>query len=354
MDCQGRRSGRRSSVSRIVGALVGCLGALALALLLWTPTALADGGPHVLTVNSGTTGINSASCAGCHRTHTSAGPLLIAQDDELALCLSCHGPAGAGATTDVVNGVLAGTTTGLKGGGFTNAHMDTDWSGTASSRPVTSAHLVDGTTDALAWGNGAIGSGTGASMKLTCVSCHNPHGTGTYRILRDIPTDSGAATGVTVTDEATPVYTVSSAQNRYFGQVYGGGNVTRINELDRWCATCHTRYDAVGPGAARTASGDAIYAYRHTTRYSGFLDCAMCHDPDDFSAHDPLDINGTIAHRPACQTCHVAHGSAAQMGTFSGGVAWPDGATSPSGSARSSLLRLDNRGVCSACHDPTR
>jgi hypothetical protein len=277
---------------------------------------------------------------------------LLAAEDETALCLTCHGPSGAGAITDVVDGVEVGTTHALKGGGFTNARMDSDWGGAAVSRPATSAHMVDGTS-AMAWGNGAIGSGAGLSMTLTCVSCHNPHGSGTYRILRDIPTDSGATAGVTVTDEATPVYTVTSVQNRYFGQVYGGGDVNKINELDRWCATCHTRYDAVGPGAGHTDSSDAIYAYRHTTRYSGFVSCALCHDPDDFSASDPLDVNGTIAHRPACQTCHVAHGTAAQMGTVSGSIAWPDDATSPAGNARSSLQRLDNRGVCSACHDPT-
>jgi len=38
------------------------------------------------------------------------------------------------------------------------------------------------------------------------------------------------------------------------------------------------------------------------------------------------------------------------MGTNSGAVAWPDNSTTPSGNARSSLLRLDNRGVCVQCH----
>ena len=40
------------------------------------------------------------------------------------------------------------------------------------------------------------------------------------------------------------------------------------------------------------------------------------------------------------------------MGTYSGIVAWPDLATAPSGDGRSSLLRLDNRGVCIGCHNP--
>jgi hypothetical protein len=39
------------------------------------------------------------------------------------------------------------------------------------------------------------------------------------------------------------------------------------------------------------------------------------------------------------------------MGTFSGSTTWPDGATTPNGNARSSLLRVDNRGVCELCHN---
>jgi predicted CXXCH cytochrome family protein len=342
--------GRRSLPARLASGLaLGGLCALALAA---SPVA-ADGGPHVVGVNSGTTTLAADSCAGCHRAHAAQGPELIAATDETTLCLMCHGASSAGATTDVVDGVLAGTESGLKGGGFSYALMDTDWTGGATSQPVTSAHLVDGVTSATLWGNGAIDSGAGPAITLTCTSCHNPHGTGTYRILRPIPVGSNASVGVSVTDEATPVYTVASAQNRYFGEIYAGGNAAQQDALDEWCATCHTRYDAVGPGAGHTDSGDSIYAYQHTTRYSGFIDCALCHDPVDFSAPSPLGVTGAIAHRPVCENCHVAHGTSASMGIYSGSVAWPDGSTTPSGDARSSLLRLDNRGVCSGCHDPT-
>jgi predicted CXXCH cytochrome family protein len=324
------------------------------ALLAGAAAVLADNGPHVSTVNSGATGITADSCAGCHRAHTAQGPLLINAADDTALCLTCHGAAVAGATTGVENGLLAGSNSGLKGGGFVNATMDTDWSGAATSRPATSTHMITGTVAGTMWGSGAIGSGAGTSIDLSCTSCHNPHGSGTYRILRPIPIGSPATTGVVVPDETTPVYTVTSPLNRYFGQIYAGGDLNAQNDLDRWCSTCHTRYDAVGPGAGHTSSGDPIFDYRHTTRYSGFIDCQLCHDPNDFSAPDPFDVNGAIAHRPLCQNCHVAHGSSAVMGEYSGAVAWPDGATDPSGNARSSLLRLDNRGVCTGCHDPTQ
>ena len=337
---------------------VGTGGALALVAALWlvaTPVA-ADGGPHVASVNSGSTTLTADSCAGCHRAHTAAGENLIAAATEVELCLTCHGSPAAGATTNVIDGVEAGTAHGLRGGGFTNALMDTGWTGAAVSRPATSAHMHDGATPVTMWGNGAIGSGPGAaSVTLTCTDCHNPHGNNSYRILRTIPTGSGAAADVTVTDQATSVYTVASTLNRYFGELYGGGNYLEQYELTEWCAQCHTRHDAPEPDQATTDSGDPIFRFRHMTRWpTGWIDCYLCHEGAiGINAPDPFGVGASVAHEPVCQNCHVAHGSAAQMGTYSGLVAWPDGATTPSGNERSSLLRLDNRGVCAGCHDPT-
>ena len=219
-----------------------------------SPVARADNGPHDATVNSGSTTLTADSCAGCHRAHTAPGSALIVAADEDALCLTCHGSAAAGATTDVVDGVLAGTTRGLLGGGFVNAIMDTGWTGTATSRPTTSSHLFDDSTPGTLWGNGPIGSGAGpVGFTLGYTDCHNPHGNGTYRTLRPIPTGSGASSSVVVPDPATKVYTVASPLNRYFGEVYAGWG------LEPWCGQCHTRYSAPGPDQAITDSGDAIY-----------------------------------------------------------------------------------------------
>jgi predicted CXXCH cytochrome family protein len=228
------------------------LAGAALWLFLAALPALADGGPHVVSVNSGSgTGpgaLTADSCAGCHRAHTAQGPMLINAPDEEALCLTCHGTTGGGATTSVVDGVQYDTVgtdatahTGvvagaLRGGGFVNARIDSSnpvrlllprWDSanatyvaSFSSRvparttgaPVTSAHLKlaagpDSSTgtpalvalQGTAWGNGAAGSGVGAaSVTLECASCHNPHGNGQYRILNPVPN----ADGVTVTPPA--------------------------------------------------------------------------------------------------------------------------------------------------------
>ncbi len=338
------------------------LGAVGLWLALAALPAAADGGPHVAAVNSGSSTLMADSCAGCHRAHTALGPNLIAAATETALCLTCHGSSGAGATTNVVDGVEAGTSHGLRGGGFVNALMDTAWDGAAVSRPATSAHLFDGATASTMWGSGAIGSGPGESrVSLACASCHNPHGNNSYRILRPIPTGAPASTGITVAEQVTKAYTVASAQNRYFGEKYGNGvyDWEWQYELVQWCAQCHTRYDAYyeygtsgAPGS--TDSGDPTFKYRHMTRYDWSINCALCHPGSNgINADDPFDVGYATAHEATCENCHVAHGSSARMGTYSGTVAWPNQATDPSGNARSSLLRLDNRGVCIGCHNPT-
>ena len=52
----------------------------ALWLFLAAIPVLADGGPHVASINSGAGGITADSCAGCHRAHTAQGCLLYTSD----------------------------------------------------------------------------------------------------------------------------------------------------------------------------------------------------------------------------------------------------------------------------------
>jgi predicted CXXCH cytochrome family protein len=202
------------------------LAGAALWLFLAAIPALADGGPHVAATNSGVSSLTADGCAGCHRAHTATGPYLLNAAGDEALCLTCHGAAGPGATTDVMTGVqyapvsaTDGTRTGtqlgaLRGGGFDQARIssgnparvivsnqlsssDDQWakvSVRATPQDVTSAHLnlADNGLSApgVAWGNGAIGlgdTGPGPAVNLTCGSCHNPHGNGQYRILNPIP-----------------------------------------------------------------------------------------------------------------------------------------------------------------------
>jgi predicted CXXCH cytochrome family protein len=385
-------------------------------LMLAALPALADGGPHVKDVNSGVSVLTADSCAGCHRAHTAQGPMLLVADTEEALCFTCHSTTGTGASSDVVTGVQykapltaaatspytrTGSVLGaLRGGGFVQARIGSSTPariyrvGTATNvfgkvsvgepQDVTSAHLnlsENGlTAPTVAWGNGPISAtaNAGPTVSMSCTTCHNPHGNGQYRILNPVPDPSAstgvfvpvAAPGASVTDAALPPagdarnYTVIQVQGPSFllnasqvsysvtaGDYWhlrvpwnnAGGNPDAPNgipydtatasafetEMTAWCTSCHTRYYSVRSSPQQ--SGDLIFKYRHQT----------------------VDA--------ACTTCHVAHGSNAQMpgnvalGTnFSGSFPYPAApvaTATTSGSSR--LLKVDNRGTCQMCHDPT-
>jgi len=309
----------------------------------------ADNGPH-----GGYTATTDA-CAGCHRAHTAQGDDLLLAGTSYDLCLTCHGPDGNGADTDVSDGVYLQrddsiespgegvVNRGLKAGGFVNVSMDAGWNGDASPAPVTSSHIYD-EGGGIAWGSGGIGSGPGSGMTLTCISCHDPHGQSgrlnypSYRILRSTPIGSGGGK-TALGDENPKNYTINNDAGRYFGDSYGYFLYVYLAE---WCAECHDRYLA-REGSGHTDSGDPIYAYRHFSRGRS---CG-CHDMSN-----PPTGNPAFRHSPtSCLTCHVAHGTSATMTGHSGSTPWPNGATSPGGNARSSLLRVDNRGTCELCHD---
>jgi predicted CXXCH cytochrome family protein len=438
-------------------------------LFLAAIPALADGGPHVSSINNGSLGINADSCAGCHRAHTAQGPMLLNVDDENGLCLACHGSAGVGATTDVMSGVqykvaLAPGSAGqdptnasvllgaLRGGGFDEARIDagdayryrygdaeaahpTVYSfdkrvGVGAAEPVTSAHLdLDGPGGVLlknvAWGNGAFSAtaNAGPTVTLGCASCHNPHGNGQYRILNPIPS---AATGtlvevsptatwnIKVTDAPNPTnatrnYTViqykgPTAAGRYLlaseivadavpptagdywhqvvpydARVTDSTNANHDapngipsffnGQMNAWCSTCHSRYTqstnytqtsgVPNPGTPSGTGAEAAGNLR--TRVCQLQPDGTCSftntgQPMVTPSGDAIyDYRHTTSRNRACTTCHVAHGSNAEMtGTFSSTFPYPnDTAAAPSASASSRLLKIDDRGTCQLCHDPT-
>ena len=219
------------------------LAGAALWLFLAAIPALADGGPHVATTNSGASTLTADSCAGCHRAHTAQGQYLITASNEEALCLTCHGAQSSGAATDVATGIQyataadhntagsAGAQLGaLRAGGFEQARLGVPARLSTSTGSLktkvtvgaavntTSAHLKlhNGagadlnpgvTSNGIAWGNGANGSGDGPAVALECTSCHNPHGNGNYRILNPLPT---ATDGVNTTTTASVQLVVAS------------------------------------------------------------------------------------------------------------------------------------------------
>ena len=132
----------------------------------------------------------------------------------------------------------------------------------------------------------------------------------------------------------------------------------------QWCATCHTRYLAP-TGSGTTSSGDAVFNYRHAIY--GLIDpnapgnvagtigtVATWLDTNALSGTSLVTVgtidHSTLSHGPKCLTCHVAHGSNAFMATSITSQTSPGIGLVGTPSLDSTLLRLDNRGVCQACH----
>ncbi len=146
------------------------------------------------------------ACAGCHRAHTATSAvtwidttgvrrnaLLVGPPTTQVyiFCYVCHSSGAPGAATDVEGGVLDSTSPGgavegaqqgdlsainqtLNGGGF-------ELLGNDINRPSTSTHEVKG----AAWQAWGKDSNIAGYIFMDCVSCHDPHGSSNYRILKD-------------------------------------------------------------------------------------------------------------------------------------------------------------------------
>jgi len=309
-----------------------------LLLVMGVSLVSANGGPH------GDYTATTDSCAGCHRTHTAEGPRLLVSDSTYNLCMSCHGSTATGANTNVDDGYYLASRDDdagnrdhgaantpdyslLLGGGFENY----DGLGT------TSAHdMGEGSTD-VAWGYD-VDRGLGAAitdMEFSCASCHDPHGSSNYRILKEYVNEEGIISVEQVDEDAKD----------YDTEQWGSGT-------SQLCAACHTSYHEtvanVGSdesiqdyGGGFTHRVDMPYGYRGNANPEtvGFT------DDDGVNVRVPLAETDS-SDRVVCMTCHLPHGSSATMFGITDGAGLP-GETSATDSA---LLRLDNRAVCEACH----
>jgi predicted CXXCH cytochrome family protein len=289
-----------------------------LVLVLTTAgSALASGGPHEDYF------LEDNNCAACHRANTTIGTTSLIAADVTTLCLSCHG-AGLGANTNVADGIYlstrddaaanknigaANTPDGapLLGGGFNSYN----------GLPVTSAHGP--TAGPLAHGNDGV-RGQLATLidgSVTCISCHDPHNSDNYRLLRE--TINGHPVSVAQVDEG--------AQKDYDSEQWGAGTSSL-------CAACHGAYhvSTASSGSDVTLLAPGGYTHRVDMPYN--YGNNVNPETEGFAGyHLPLAQSGT-GDQVVCMTCHLPHGTSVQMAPGND----------------SNLLRLDNHAACQVCH----
>jgi cytochrome c553 len=292
----------------------------------------------------------------------------------------------------------------LNGGGFTTAANNWNWETSAipSYLAITSSHSME--TTSVLWG---AGNGADTSMYLTCASCHDPHGSSNYRLLKDqvngvkvggynalgdadafvfsaetnYPSPMNGGTGFNKGDSG-------AAQVAAYVPDYTGGtkvlSATSGKSLSAWCSACHTGYNNQSDYVAGVAQTKDYGSYESTVgaqvRHRHPVDIplnagnAVLAIPVTGSTVDPripLELHyiagavDTDQSNVGCLTCHLAHGSSQKMtgwaaSSYQAG-SWmpvkdnipgvnPDKVNEPGLIGTSALLRADNRGVCERCH----
>ena len=301
--------------------------------------ASANGGPH-----GGFTATDDG-CAGCHRSHTASGPGLLINANTYQLCITCHGSNVAGANTNVLDGVYTGTSTSTEGKTNTTKGGSLLGGGfiTYKGSPTTSSHDMTGAGNKnTAWGHGTAARGVAAAISDTtfsCASCHDPHGSTNYRIMKI--NINGYGVGMARPDEgALKDY---DTENWLTGQ-------------SSVCRACHYAYHQTAAGQGSTVSG-GTYTHRVDMPYVYTTALITQVNPETvgFGGQKlPLAVSGAnsaTTNLVVCQTCHLPHGTSATMTGFANGGPTTTGIQPGNTTATdSALLRLDNRAVCEACH----
>jgi hypothetical protein len=276
-----------------------------------------------------------------------------------------------------------------------------------SGAVVTSTHIADGALWGAYgggyWGLGDAGAdgqdpnanlGETIPIVMDCATCHDPHGSANYRILKASvfgnpvggyipsgdPMDPDPDGWVASTEEGWPVggfrlhtsypnYKPNYTEARYAKgyNMLAGNTVNDQKGMTGWCSGCHTTYNEQ---ETLYNAGDGFgLAVRHKhpvnvplSNYAGpdanlmVVDSGLplAHDLAEGGAASPANTDSDWIE---CLTCHRAHGTSAVMTGWADELAdlpndeIPSFISKTGTSDPSALLRLDNRGTCEVCHN---
>ena len=293
-------------------------------------------------------------CSDCHTTHYSeqgtlpgraepGGPfsdlLLVASADRL--CLACHDGTDP-ATPDVLAPVSMydGSGSEFSGAGF-------------FSTP-------DGATSDYGHDLGiempVPNSNPARSVLLSCISCHDPHGTDNYRNLVLNPDSLGGAINLTLgSDVFENSHPLIPPERGASIAAYKSSNIGYRQRMTDWCRDCHN--DIAGPRGnppshfqrhPSDVSLDGLGFHLSPSHWVSGAGDGFGAASGDFTEgvphlrfQSPSAVDYYSATVPAvtnqvfCGTCHLAHG-----GPFKSGMTWP---FEESGSA-------DLYSGCQQCH----
>lgn len=361
-------------------------------LVLVAIAALALGAPALAFHDGGV-----ADCQGCHTMHNSQGGNPMNNDglggseavghgyDELLLypnktdvCLACHGRNTASYGVWSSSVTTPNVYRANRGGGdfvFLEEDNINDGHGGATSfiDGEQSGHSVisimkNTGVDSV---NGTAPGGTYPADELYCSSCHDPHGTSSFRLLYQQGQQNSYGTDFNYTLEAEGVGLSTTV-----GESNGNHNYYKAN-YSEWCATCHGDFHAssgnlVHPsGETLTAEVVAQYdAYQGTencvnnppasagdpcgngVHASSYLYMVPFEDADD-TTYGITSVEGpTTSSKVACVTCHRAHATSARdAGRWDFQIA----GLAEDGHESSSYAMLNpyneyQRSLCNKCH----
>jgi hypothetical protein len=277
-------------------------------------------------------------CSDCHTTHYSergtlpegaeaGGPfpdmLLVSSIDHL--CMSCHDGTDP-AAPDVLAPVVMYNGSGSE---FSGAGYFSEADGVMS--PL--GHDL-GVTSLAPYSIPA------KTMVLSCVSCHDPHGTSNYRNLLLNPDSSGGDINLTLNSDIFEENNPANPPSRGTSiMAYRSNNTGYRDKMTNWCTDCHNALSPDNPGSSPahfmrhpSAASFDISSYHISSSHwitgsgEGFglaagdgiegiprLRFQAPGATDYISSKVPARTNELF-----CGTCHLAHG-----GPFQSSLLWP-------------------------------